>query len=74
MTKPVPQFFTLLLENLPEMFVQERLRLGLTQGQLAEKLGMPAQQIQRYEATRYQSASLRRLEEVAAALFALGIE
>ena len=74
MSNKIPQFINGLLENLPEMLVEERLRLELTQKQLAEKMGLKEQQIQRYEATRYQSASLRRLQEVAEALFDLGIE
>ena len=56
------------VDGLPEMLVQERKRLGLTHRQLAEKLGIKEQQIQRYEASRYQSASLQRLREVAKAL------
>lgn len=56
------------VESLPEMLVEERKRLGLTQRQLAEKLGIKEQQIQRYEATQYQSASLQRLREVAKVL------
>jgi HTH-type transcriptional regulator / antitoxin HigA len=52
------------VESLPEMLIEERKRIGLTQRQLAEKLGIKEQQIQRYEATRYQSASLQRLGEV----------
>jgi HTH-type transcriptional regulator / antitoxin HigA len=54
--------------SLPEVLVEERKRLGLTQRQLAEKLGIREQQVQRYEATRYQSASLQRLIEIADAL------
>jgi transcriptional regulator with XRE-family HTH domain len=56
------------VESLPEMLIEERKRLNLTQRQLAEKLGIKEQQVQRYEATRYQSASLQRLGEVATAL------
>jgi HTH-type transcriptional regulator / antitoxin HigA len=56
------------VNDLPELLVEERKRLGLTQRQLAEMLGIKEQQVQRYEATRYQSASLQRLGEVATAL------
>ena len=56
------------LEQLPDMLVEQRELLGLTQRQLAERLGMKEQQIQRYESSRYQAASLRRLIEVAQAL------
>jgi HTH-type transcriptional regulator/antitoxin HigA len=72
MPNKVPQFIGGLLEALPEMLTEERIRLGLTQKQLADKLGLKEQQIQRYESSRYQSASLRRLQEVAKALFDLG--
>ncbi len=56
------------IESLPEMLLEERKRAGLTQRELAEKLGIKEQQVQRYEATRYQSASLQRLCEVAKVL------
>lgn len=74
MSKQIPVFINGLLENLPEMLIEERIRLGFTQKQLAEKMGLKEQQIQRYEANRYQSASLRRLQEVAKALFAMGVD
>lgn len=73
MSNKIPQFIGGLLENLPEMLIEERVRLGLTQKQLADKMGLKEQQIQRYESSRYQSASLRRLQEVAKALFDLGV-
>jgi HTH-type transcriptional regulator/antitoxin HigA len=56
------------LKDLPRAFAEARLRAGLTQAKLAERIGIKAQQIQRYEATRYQNASLKRLIEVACAL------
>lgn len=69
MPKVIPHFVNSLIEVLPEMLIEERQRMGLTQKQLAERMGLKEQQIQRYESTRYQSASLRRLGEVAQALF-----
>ena len=42
--------------------------MGLSQKDLAEKLGLKEQQIQRYEATDYESASLSRLLEISDAL------
>lgn len=45
--------------------IAARIAAGLTQAELAERLEMPAQQIQRYEATDYESASLARLLEIA---------
>ena len=45
-----------------------RIARGLTQKDLARKLGVKEQQIQRYEETDYASASLSRLNEVIKAL------
>jgi ribosome-binding protein aMBF1 (putative translation factor) len=59
-----------LIDQVPEALIAARLAAGLTQAELAARLGMKPQQIQRYEATRYASASLARLREVAAALTA----
>lgn len=56
------------LEELPRALIQARIAAGLTQRELAERLGLKEQQIQRYEATEYASASLARLNEVARAL------
>ncbi len=47
------------------MLIKKRRLNGWTQEQLAEKLGIKEQQVQRYESTKYQSASLRRLIEIA---------
>ena len=55
-------------EDLPRALVQARIAAGLTQEQLANKLKLKPQQIQRYEATEYQSASLSRIAEVVDAL------
>jgi ribosome-binding protein aMBF1 (putative translation factor) len=56
------------LEELPQAFIQARIAAGLTQRELAERLGLKEQQIQRYEATEYASADLSRVNEVARAL------
>lgn len=56
------------LEALPSVLVQARIAAGLSQTDLAEKLGMKPQQIQRYEATNYMGASLGRLIEVSRVL------
>lgn len=56
------------LADLPRALIQARIVKGLSQTELAERLGMKAQQVQRYEATQYMSASLSRLIEVATAL------
>jgi len=56
------------LEDLSESLVRARIASGLTQKDLATQLGMKEQQIQRYEATGYSSASLDRIKEVVNAL------
>jgi ribosome-binding protein aMBF1 (putative translation factor) len=56
------------LEQLPQMLIQARIAAGITQKQLAEKLGLKEQQIQRYEATDYRSASLSRVIQIARAI------
>jgi ribosome-binding protein aMBF1 (putative translation factor) len=56
------------IEEVPSVLIRARIAAGLTQKELAERLGVKEQQIQRYEATRYASASLTRILEVARAL------
>lgn len=56
------------LRELPVLLIEGRIAAGLTQRQLAERLGLPEQQIQRYEAAMYSGVSLERLQEVADAL------
>lgn len=56
------------LENLPTALIQGRIAAGLTQKELATRLGLKEQQIQRYEATRYAGASLSRIQTVENAL------
>lgn len=56
------------LDDLPAALIQARIAVGLTQRQLADRLGMKEQQLQRYEATSYAGASLERIREVVAAL------
>ena len=55
-------------DELPRALVKARIVAGLSQKELAERLGLKEQQIQRYEATDYCSASLSRLKQVAEAL------
>ena len=52
----------------PRDLIRARIASGLSQKQLAERLGMPEQQIQRYEAKEYKSVSLARISEVAKVL------
>ena len=56
------------LEELPTALIKMRIGLGLTQRELAERMGIREQQVQRYEHTDYESASYARLMEVHAAL------
>lgn len=53
------------LRELPIVLIEGRIAAGLTQRELAKRLGVPEQQIQRYEATLYAGVSLQRLQEVA---------
>src|SRR5262249_45092412 len=55
-------------DELPEGLIKARIAAGLSQKDLADRLHLKEQQIQRYEADRYASASLQRLQEVARAI------
>ncbi|MBN1312200.1 MAG: helix-turn-helix transcriptional regulator [Anaerolineae bacterium] len=55
-------------DDLADVLIQARIATGMTQKALAERLGLKEQQVQRYEATEYRSASLSRLTEVVKAL------
>jgi HTH-type transcriptional regulator / antitoxin HigA len=59
---------TYALAELPRVLVQARIASGMSQTDLAERLGMKPQQVQRYEATNYMGASLGRLIEISKAL------
>src|SRR5208283_4857960 len=54
--------------ELPRALIKARVASGLTQKDLADRLGLKEQQIQRYEATDYTAASVRRLKQVIKAL------
>lgn len=56
------------LSDLPDLLVKARIARGYTQADLARRLRLKPQQIQRYEATRYASVSFHRLLEIARAL------
>lgn len=58
------------LENLPDILIKARVALGWTQKELAKKVNVDPQQIQRYEKTNYSSVSLERAIEI---LQAMGI-
>lgn len=54
--------------ELPRALIRARISSRLSQKELAEKLGMKEQQVQRYEATDYEAASLATLKRVVEAL------
>jgi DNA-directed RNA polymerase specialized sigma subunit len=56
------------LRELPVLLIEGRIAAGLTQRQLGERLGIPEQQVQRYESTMYSGVSLDRLQDVADAV------
>ncbi len=56
------------LSELPHALIRARIAMGLTQKDLADRLELSEQQVQRYESTDYGAASLTRLREVAEAL------
>ncbi|MPZ14365.1 MAG: helix-turn-helix domain-containing protein [Chloroflexi bacterium] len=56
------------LQELPTALIRARIASGLTQKELARRLGLKEQQIQRYEATRYSGVSLERIQQVAEVL------
>lgn len=61
-------FFVESFDELPQVLIKARIAGGLSQKELAERLGLKEQQIQRYEAMDYATASLTRLKEVVKAL------
>jgi len=52
----------------PTTLIKARIARGLTQRELAERLGLAEQSIQRYEATDYLGVSFSRLVDIAEAL------
>ena len=51
--------------DLPELLIKARIARGLTQKELADRVGLKEQQIQRYGATDYDAAKWSRIREVA---------
>jgi ribosome-binding protein aMBF1 (putative translation factor) len=58
------------IEDLPKVLIQKRIGMGMTQKELAAKLGIKEQMVQRYEASGYESIGFQRLTEVWNALSA----
>jgi transcriptional regulator with XRE-family HTH domain/Zn-dependent peptidase ImmA (M78 family) len=56
------------LAELPDGLIRARIAAGLTQKHLAERLGLREQQIQRYEASRYEGAAFSRIVDIADAI------
>lgn len=56
------------VEDLPKALIRARIAAGMTQEGLAHRLGVKTQQVQRYEATEYESASFARIRKVVQAL------
>ena len=54
--------------DVPMLLIRARIARGLSQKTLAGRLGLKEQQIQRYEASEYASASLARIRSVAEVL------
>lgn len=52
------------LKELPIVLIKARIANGFTQAQLAENLGLKEQQVQRYEAEKYETASLKTLLKI----------
>ena len=56
------------VNEIPNLLIRARIAQRLTQKQLATRTGLHEQQIQKYEATDYDSASFARIQLVAGAL------
>lgn len=56
------------LGDLPDVLIQARIASRWSQKELAERLGIHEQQVQRYEATRYRGVSFDRILEIATTL------
>ena len=56
------------VSDLPRLLIRARIASGLSQRGLAARLGLKEQQIQRYEANNYASASFTRIRDIVSAL------
>lgn len=64
----ITQFPIESFQDLPRVMIEARIAAGLTQKELAEKIGVQEQQIQRYEANNYRAVGFDRLQEIMSAL------
>ncbi len=56
------------IDRIPRALIQARIASGLSQKDLADRLGLKEQQVQRYEATDYTTAGLARILDIIRAL------
>jgi HTH-type transcriptional regulator / antitoxin HipB len=56
------------IQELPIALIKARIAIGMTQKELAEKIGVKEQQVQRDEANQYSSAGFNRIIEIAEVL------
>ena len=56
------------VSGLPAMLIKARIARGMSQRDLAERIGLKEQQIQRYEATDYASVSFSRIKDIVSGL------
>jgi hypothetical protein len=52
------------LQEIPDFLIQRRIRAGLTQEELGQRLGFAGRTIQRYEQTRFAGASFDRILQI----------
>ncbi|WP_339706060.1 helix-turn-helix transcriptional regulator [Algoriphagus aquimarinus] len=60
-----PQIVEFKISEFPESLIKARIASGISQKELALKANLKEQQIQRYEATNYESANFERLVSIA---------
>ena len=56
------------IQELPIALIRARIAMGMTQKELAQKMGVKEQQVQRDESNQYSSAGFQRITAVAEAL------
>ncbi len=66
--KKIPKLDMASIKDLPDILIRSRIAHGYTQKQLAKKLKMPEQQIQRYESENYKRVSFETLMRVSEVL------
>ena len=64
----ITQFAFDSIQDLPVVMIKARIAGGLTQKELADKVGVQEQQIQRYEANNYRAIGFDRLQVILQAL------